>query len=187
MDTIQDEVLLLVKYAWPFPDQALPSGTNDSEMDAFTERTGVAIPEELRLWLRHCNGAVIGSGGVYGLVEMEQQYHSHPEWVEKGWIAVANDGCGDPYVLDTHTLVEDTHPVYFIDHETYEGEADYVVASGLWPFLRFLLTREFDREKSRKNAQMYVSYWPFYEPRVLAEDPALAHYQGKVPLPWEAD
>ncbi len=116
---------------------------------------------------------------------MEQEYQWFPEWKEKGWIKVADDGCGDPYVLDTAITVGDTHPVYFIDHETYEGEADYVVASGLWIFLRFLLSDDLESQIDFKQSIPHESLWPFDKRFVLAEDPALTHYTGTIPLAWD--
>lgn len=118
---------------------------------------------------------------------MESEYEHYPEWKDKGWIAIAGDGCGDTYVLDTQNTAGATHPIYFIDHETYEGEADYVVASGLWPFLRFLLLNDLRGQDAFHDGGKHESYWPFNAERVLAEDPALRQYKGTVPLAWDAD
>lgn len=105
----------------------------------------------------------------------------------EGWIKVADDGFGDPYVLDTSTKIGDTHPIYFIDHETYEGDVDYVVASGLWTFLRFLLTDDLESQEAIERGVSRDKFWPFDAARVLAEDPALIEYKGTAPLALEAN
>ena len=190
MTPIQQEVMQLVHQVyelWPYNKKPLPNRASDVEIDAFSARTGVPVPNELRDWLRLCNGPIVGPGGTYSLKKMEQMYQWHPEWKEKGWIKVADDGCGDPYVLDTSTKIGDTHPVYFIDHETYEGEADYVVASSLWTFLRFLLRADLESQEAVQHGLHYESLWPFNKHFVLMDDPALAQYKGSVPLAWEVD
>lgn len=187
---IQEEVMGLVRETyetWPFPKGPLPNGASDDLINAFSARVGLPIPDELRAWLRLVNGSIVGPGGSCSLKQMEQEYRWHPEWKTKGWIKVADDGCGDPYILDTSTTVGDTHPVYFIDHETYEGEADYVVASGLWVFLRFLLMDDKESQDAFKRGIEQKRFWPFDAGRVLAEDPALGSYKGNVPLAWETN
>ena len=95
---IQEEVMRLVHQSYetiPFPKDALPDGVSDAAMDAFSVRTGVPIPEELRAWLRLVDGPMAGPGGTCSLKQMEEQYEWYPEWKTKGWIKIAGDGCGD--------------------------------------------------------------------------------------------
>jgi hypothetical protein len=104
---------------------------------------------------------------------------SEPLWRERGWIPVAGDGNGNYYVLDSHTGGPGSHPVYFLDHETDLAKPEYVVASNLWHFLRFLLKREVEGPQAR------AASWPFNQRLVLEADPELAAYAGVAPLPWE--
>jgi hypothetical protein len=69
-------------------------------------------------------------------------------------------------------------PIFLIDERDYTT-AVYVVASSLWPFLRFLLRAEM------LEPDEYLSYWPYNRERVLAEGPELEEIAG-IEKPWEA-
>jgi hypothetical protein len=183
--SIQVEVLSLVRQAVLPPEGTLPAGASSEALDAFSRTYPLRLPKELEEWLLHYNGPLIGPGGLYG-IQTERKwddigaiYTLHPEWLDAGWIPVAGDGCGNHYVLDTTVTLGDMHPIYFVDHEQGYDHADYIVASNLWSFLRFLLAND-----ARKDP--LFARWPFDKPFVLAEDPALGDYAGPVPLPWEA-
>ena len=175
----RQEVLSLLHQVGHKINQKLPCGANQEQIDAFGKRMNMEVPRELREWLSVCNAPLIAQG-IYGIPPTRKplciEYNLKPEYVALGWLPIAGDGCGDDYVLDTTCTVGSTHPIYFVDHECGYDTAQYVVASGLWAFLRFLLQEELDEE-----------YWPFDKEQVLARDPALREYQGKVPLAWEAE
>jgi hypothetical protein len=92
-------------------------------------------------------------------------------------LPLGTDGCGDYYVLALGSGQDSLRPVFFVDPhgEGGYGVPAYAVASGLWPFLRFLFRRELGERG-----------WPFEARAVLARDPDLAKVQ-EAPLPWEAN
>ncbi len=179
---IQDDVMELV-YEAPRPPDAAISGASQAEIDALEQRIGVPIPNELRAWLAQCNCPPVGPGGLYGIcperdfLDIEAHYRLFPHWREKGWIPVAGDECGDYYVLDTTATTRSGHPILFLDHEESTRDVcdtvSYVVASGLWPFLRYILLCEKD-----------AAYNIWDEQDALRADPGLADYSG-VARPWE--
>ena len=174
--SIVDEVMALVPWVPRPPEDPVPRGTTEEVIDALGVRVGMRIPDELRAWLLRCNCGMIGPGGMYGAcpdspnLDIEGKYPSVSPWRRNGWIPVAGDGCGDYYVLDTTRTTRNGHPVLFLDHEesveTYCDKVGYVVASGLWPFLRYIFLGELLNKQE-----------------ALREDPGLADVVG-VPRPW---
>jgi cell wall assembly regulator SMI1 len=184
--TIPHEVEQLVRKNAVRTHTPLPAGASEADINAFELRTGLSVPPEMRDWLSMFNGPFVGRAGIFGIrptdgrLDIETELERVPQWVEKGWIPLAEDGCGDYYVLDTRSTVNGTRPVYFLDHEISRTEPDYIVASGLWPFLRFFLIDDEIDDVDEK-------YWPFDRERVLAEDPTLARYEGDVSFPWDEE
>jgi hypothetical protein len=109
--------------------------------------------------------------------DIEHVFGFLPEFRDLGWLPLGTDGCGCYYVLATRSVDLPLRPVYFIDpyQDGGYGMPTYAVASGLWPFLRFL----FQSELSDRT-------WPFDRAVVLAADPALAEIRS-APLPWGVD
>ena len=175
--TLQDEVLRLATIVPREPGVPLPAGASDDEIDGFVQRTGLAIPSDVRGWLRFTNGPRIGPGGVYGLRDFEEVYGFLPEFCAKRWLPLGTDGCGDYYVLALNSKDHPLQPVYFIDPYQEGGYSvpTYVVASGFWRFLRFLFRYELGERA-----------WPFDPAFVLGDDPVLAKVTS-CPLPWAAN
>lgn len=161
----------------------LPAGIGDAEVRAFEKRTGITVPKSLREWLRFTNGPRIGIAGVLGICtpdpfdDIEHYYEdaSRVAWRDRGWIPIAGDGFGNFYVVSTKARDGRGNPVLFIDCGRDPSTPAYVVASGVWQFLRFY----FRKDLGQKG-------WPFNRDMVLLEDPALRDYVT-VPRPWEAD
>jgi hypothetical protein len=147
----------------------VPGGASDQEIAALGDTLGIALPGDLQSWLRLNRGDVIGPGGVFGIrpnwdfVDITSRLADYPGWLERGWLPVAGDGCGNFYVLET------TGPlagfVGFVDTISDPDGFAYVAASGLWQFMCFLLEAERDD---------YRSAWPFDRKYVLTQDPNLA-------------
>lgn len=139
-------------------------------------RLGQALPAALVEWLRVCRGDVIGPGGVFGArpdepdLDIEHRLTYHPGFLERGWLPIAGDGCGNTYVLIAHGPL--TGMVGFVETVTDPDHIDYLVGSDLWHFLRFLLAKEVGERG-----------WPFREDFVLALDPHLAAAPTQL-LPW---
>ena len=183
---IQEQVWALLVQVPREPNTALPPGATQEAVDEFEARTGISLPYELCKWLKMCNGPCVGPGGLFGVAPasefllMEVHLSYEPAWFVKGWIPVAGDGTGKYYVLDSRTEVKQGHPVFFLDHERGLNEPEYVVASNIWQFLRFLLQEELDRQRGGRSS------WPFHADSVLTLDPVLASCTEVAPLPWSA-
>ncbi len=194
--SVQSEIHnLLHRVKWLGTGAGPIKPASQKDIREFETEYGSKLPAELAEWVNMYNGATVNPGGIYGLNDILSLYKSvNPSWLAKGWIPIASDGCGDYYVLDTNIFIptSGTHPVYFVDQSNYDKPA-YVVASGLWRFLKFLLDREIlDQALSPEvrmdaTAQNPESHWPFNKAHVLQVDPEMVDYQGSVPLPWELE
>lgn len=80
-------------------------GATPDELRQLEERLGRPLPPPLADWLRICRGAAIGPGGFFGhrpdrpYLDVPSCLQLFPEWVERDWIPVAGDGCGNYFVL----------------------------------------------------------------------------------------
>ena len=92
------------------------------------------------------------------------------------------DGCGNYYVLSMHSQYVTGTPVFFINTMADPNEPRYVVASGLWQFLRFYLRSQL--HLLEYESSLALEYWPFNMGRVLEDDPALSDITD-IPKPWE--
>jgi hypothetical protein len=183
---IQDDVTALLAQVSLPPEHRLLRGASDAAIATFEQECGFALPPEQRGWLRLCNGALAGPGGLLGInpdppwLDIGVLYRLIPQWLDNRWIPVADDGCGNYYVLDAGGPTSESHPVYFIDHERGYDAPAYRVASGLWQFLWFLLTSELERGSGIRPK------WPFDHHYVLEHDPEIGAAPCAVPLPWDA-
>jgi cell wall assembly regulator SMI1 len=174
----RDEVVRLMLAATRAPDQPHPGGATGEELRDLERRMGRSLPVSLLEWLRVCKGEAIGPGGVYGArpdrphLDIARVLSGFPGWRDAGWIPVAGDGCGGHYILVTSG--DQARQVAFVD-QADTTSIDYVVASGLWPFLSFIL---------RRGAGEIG--WPFDQQMVLAADPAMASSPGSL-LPWNRE
>jgi len=174
--TLQEEVLRLAEVVPREPGTLLTRGATDAQIEAFVRLQQVTIPPEVRNWPGFTNGPRIGPGGIFGLKDFENVYGFMPEFKEQLWLPLGTDGCGDYYVLALDSEDRPLRPVYFID--PYDSGCDtptYAIASGFWPFLRFLFRRELGERG-----------WPFDAAFVLTSDPELAGVRS-APLPWVAN
>lgn len=159
-----------------------PPGAHEEHLLALSRQFVCGIPEPLRQWWRTCNGPIVGAGWLFGVATPNRFADivflctSFPEWRERGWLPLGNDGCGNYYVLDAVAGDGERYPVFFVDHEIDMGKPDYLVASGVWEFLWFYLSEASGEER-----------WPFDRDFVLARDPEIVRFRDYAPLPWEVD
>ena len=167
------ELLLQVPRA---PDQPIPSGVSEDVLLEFEERVGFPMPSHQADLLRLSNGPCVGPGGLFGIrpsldfLDMEQLYESYPSWVERGWVPVAGDGCGNYYVA---VPANDEWPVVFIDTMENPEEPAFVVASAVLRFVVALLEKELGNDG-----------WPFRQGQVTASDPDITRFADRFTLPW---
>jgi hypothetical protein len=134
MDLRQAVKRLLDQVQLP-PESDRPCGTDDRDLRDFEERTGLRLPEALDAWLRECNGALMGPGGLYGIrppqtgLDIEMPLERHPGWLQRGWIPVPGDGVGNHYVVTTEISSEPEGIVLFLEEMENPHEPAYVVAS----------------------------------------------------------
>ena len=180
------------------PGETIPEGASDDDIVGFEKRTGLKVPPLLRSWLRTSNGPCVGSGGVYGFrpdrpfLDIEHKLQLYPAWIELGWIPIANDGCGNYYLVVMRNEFGEGEPVVFLDTLQGETEPTYVVASDTWHFLRFYVKDELDQMKrpilSTEEVLRRASEspdWPFNKEFVLREDPDIQKFSSAT-LPWDA-
>jgi cell wall assembly regulator SMI1 len=168
---------LLRKVPQP-PEQSLPAGASDGALSEFEKRVGFTLPPQMGDLLRLTNGPCVGPGGVFGVrpaldyLDIEALYESYPAWIERRWVPVAGDGCGNYYVAIPH---DGGWPVVFIDTMEDAEAPAFVVASGVLRFVVALLEKELGGEG-----------WPFNEQKVRSSDPDIARFAGALTLPWMA-
>ena len=150
------------------PESPIPAGIADGALRDFERRTGLVLSPEHEALLQLSNGPCVGPGGIFGIgtaresLDIEKIYATNPRWLELRWIPVAGDGCGNYYLA-----------VPCVDTMADPEAASYVVASDVLRFAEVLLDKE-----------MGAVGWPFDAAVVLREDPGLARFEGRLPLPW---
>ena len=185
---IEDEVIAMLRSAHRIGiDDSSISGASEDEITRFEMANNFRLPDELKQWFGKCNGSPVNPGGLYSLgpvgnpSSVEWFFKEYPDWKTRGWIPLADDGCGDIYIAVTSYAIgsNGSHPVCFLDQADFDKPA-YSVASGIWQFIYFLLENE-----TLWNQGM-CCYWPFDREQVVRRDPELLEC-GIAPLPWDAD
>jgi cell wall assembly regulator SMI1 len=172
---IRQHVADLVSRAVRAPGAPIAAGATDEDLAELQSRVPIPLPMPLREWLRVCRGDAIGPGGVFGArpddphLDIGHRLAPHPEWLDLGWLPVAGDGNGDDYVLATTGQL--TGWVGFVDQADTE-RIDYVVATDLWRFMRFLLRRDAGQRG-----------WPFDRTLVAGQDPGMDQVPAEL-RPW---
>lgn len=163
----------------------IKAGATDQELDMLRSDLGFEPPPVLLDWLRLSNGVVAGQGWTYGVIpnanideggyDIVTTISGWPEWRSRRWIPIANDGCGNEYVLDATGAIMSGEGIFFVDTSDPETAA-YGVASSLWSFLDFYLV-----------ADMGDTLWPFNEAFVVQRDPRIVDVCPVELLPWNVE
>lgn len=163
------------------PEEVLPEGASDGDCDAFEQRTGIRLPDDVRQWLQVTNGPCVGPGGLFGIrprrahLDIERYFGMFPSWQRQKWIPVAGDGCGNYYVIPTQGEYGRGNPVLFVDASSTYDTPSFIVASDIGHFLVGLLEKEIG-----------MNGWPFDENYVTKTDAEITRFVG-TPLPWTVD
>lgn len=153
-----------------------PKGATERQLDKFSVRTGVALPNQLREWLKITNGAA----GFYGVSparrDPEAIWALRPYWKQRLWIPVADDGFGNYYVqLCPQASDFSIQPVCFVE-AIGDDDVAYVVASDMLRFALFYLEQE--------TMVPTGPSWPFNKKYMLSKDAQLEKVTD-LPMPWD--
>jgi len=137
----------------------------------FTERLFIA------------NGSNVGPGGFFGIEtgrnsnDIEFYLKLYPTWVKLKYIPVASDGFGNTYLIDLTNSFTNGF-IFFIDSYSNISKPTYYVASNIWIFLYFILSRDTEEDEDNKEDS-----WPFDEQKVISIDPEILKAPKEF-LPW---
>ena len=149
-----------------------------ADLDAFAEEIGIPVPDDLRDWLKLASGPSVPSRlfGIRMRMDIESILEIHPLWKQNKWIPVADDGCGNYYVVATQQEFGKGFPILFIDTMESSEQPQYLVASDIGHFILFFVEHEI-------NPRFDSEGWPFGEKYVLQTDPDILNFKKEL-LPW---
>lgn len=148
-----------------------------SNIRRWEDSAGVSVPPVLVEWLLVCNGLRVASGSLFGIgtrkaeIDIRGVLTLFSSWCQKRWIPVADDGCGDYFILAPQGS---RHVVGFVDTASDSDAIAYIVSSCLQTFVRCFL---------EENAE--PKGWPFERAVTLEMDPGLAQVVTDWPMPWD--
>jgi len=190
---LRQEVKDLLSHPMLVGPNGVPAGASKQDLRAVEQLYGVRMPPVLQEWFSVVNGAFCATQGFLALGDYRVDYK---DFITKLWLPVADDGCGDYYLVDLTSPDQGDYPVFFWDHESgYDLETagltkGYAVASNVWIFSLLFLRQALRHELAARGggaAEREASWhWPFDRDRTLQHDPALACVTS-APLPWKAN
>ena len=171
-------------------------GLAPEEIAAIVEKSKIPIPPLVAQWWTYCNGiASMQFGELYGIGGGLSENTAH--WDDRGWTAVAGDGCGSNYlVVKVETRDGILYLVVFADHADSvvedNGEIQlcnkisYIVASDLPYFLEAVFLNEIHaNEHPDRDDDEYLNFWwPFNKEKVRQFDPEIE--KAGIITPWAA-
>lgn len=172
-------------------------GLSREFLETICTETNTVLPPLLAEWLTYCNGiSSMQFGELYGFGDGCSEFTAH--WKNRGWTAVAGDGCGSNYlVVKVETRDGSLYPVVFADHAASvieeNGEKQlcncisYIVASDLPHFLEAIFLNELHlQEHPDHDDDEYLNFWwPFDKERVRRFD--LEIEKAGIITPWAAN
>ena len=143
----------------------------------FEAEAGFPPPPDWVQWLEICNGCNLSAdfwfARLYGIWDrpirqldldasrlLRDKYYK--PWRDLQRIPIADDGCGDYFLLGQPFPGGPPTAVMFWDQANDYSEFEYIVASNLWTFLRGVLEHLDEREG-----------WPFDKQTLLSIDPGM--------------
>lgn len=165
------------------PELKTPPPPDADSLLRFEAEAGFSAPADWVKWLQICNGCPLNEdfwvSSFYGIWDrpirqldldasrmLRQPYFT--EWRRLQRTPIADDGCGDYYLLGQPFPGGPPCAVVFWDQSNHYHEFEYVVATDLWVFLRAVL----EHLDSKKG-------WPFNKRTLFSIDPAMASIPEK--------
>jgi len=160
------------------PEPRIEPATTVETIQWIERELGISIPPSLKEWWQHCNGFSFTYGNAYGVntedpggdIRGIYRLDGLDAWRQRNWIPVADDGCGNYYLL-VRDEIADLFPVCFVEMLEDPFSLHYAASSGIHHFLWGFVSTSVGRD------------WPFNRSEALALDPDLARVQV-APLPW---
>jgi hypothetical protein len=131
------------------------------------------LPASYIDWLERFDKIEIGTTFLFGLSEQTGLRKQQSDYITRGWLNIANDGCGNYYALVLSNEFGLDGPVIFVDSHLDESDV-YIVASSFQMFMAGLLIQEqgeFD--------------WPFDKEKSCELDPLLNEAKN-IRMPWDS-
>jgi hypothetical protein len=144
----QEELLELLSHPSIVSPGGVPPGTSEIDIQTFERLHGLQLPPTLREWFSLVNGAFCGTQSFLGLNDYRV---GSKNFRARSWLPVADDGCGDYFLIDLARPDQGDYPVFFWDHETDRDVGNgalikgYAVASNVWIFSLLFLKHELAR------------------------------------------
>lgn len=157
---------------------------NKEEILKFETDNGLKLLPELKEWLHVFNlsekSQIFTSTPIlYDAKQIQESFDIGKDiyreygWVQKNWIPIASDGCGNLYILGQIKPEIKEIPVFFMDMISSAPEPDYVVASDLWHFLKFVFMKSIHEFSSPER----MFFWPLENlEEALKIDKSLKNY-----------
>lgn len=158
--------------------ERLPAGASEEAIDSFCRAHSMKLPLDLLTWLRFTNGPVIGPGRTFGVGtgakwgDAALALARHAGWAEAGYFPLANDGCGNYFLVDTHCGC-----VGLVD-PMVDGDAfAWLVGTSTLRFLEGLFAAELEG----------AVFPPPSRDAMIAHDPSIERFRRLAPMPWDQE
>ncbi len=162
----------------------IPPGATPAELAQLRRDLTFTPPPELESWLTLCRGCEVQAPSIVHLLGTRARYFDIagallPEWIANRRIPIANDGCGQHYVL-----IADRAPAPVAFFEAHAPERpEYLVASSLPVFLDLAIQEaEASPAPSLDEPECVDSVW-FSRDKFFIADPAAAAITD-IPFAW---
>lgn len=154
------------------PTDPYPPGASEDDFAAFRARTGVDLPDDIKVWLRMTNGAA----GFFGVDPDPQRrsiegiWETVPDLRQEEWIPVGRDDFGNFYIRVVPKS-GGRGGVFHVE-ATMIDELCYAVASDALHLAEFIL----EQDEARVSKETYG--WPLNKSFVVSKDPEILNVEN---------
>jgi cell wall assembly regulator SMI1 len=165
----------------------LNPGASEDAIRAAQDKLKVVFPPSFTRFLRLWNGGEFGSDALYGIPPITP-HHLDITWYReeildardcpKSWIPIANDGCGNYFVIATEIpTVGAECAIGFVDYSVSPTNITNYIATNYWAFLEFfirLMAGDKDVIHGAPIEPPGLRPWPWDEDWLAQNDPYLS-------------